>query len=261
MLLLTGLILLTVIFFAAYVFQSCEGFESGSMLLSKVPDLCSDLGTKTDCALGQGCVWSEATGMCMKANAEEGFEAPITDCSKITDCDKCAGDDDCGWCKKTGKCYNEDRFGMSGGRCNPESQFITFPSQCGNGIDFGLDANELLASSASSSSSASGTPEPVILMDTPNNRARCQSLLSRPLPNVTNPDLRRQMNDLRSQCTTLMNKSDFDVSESPINSAQPVRPPVNAKAELNVKFGYDEIPTFNERLRLDIQRLLQTLGI
>jgi hypothetical protein len=269
MLLLSVLILLLVIVFAAYVMKwRAEAFSDfGSpagpttLLLSKVPDVCSDLGTKTDCTMNSanGCMWSAATGMCMKAPPTEGFQT--VDCSKITDCNTCAAEGGCGWCKVTGKCLTTDRFGFSAGRCNPESEFATFPSDCTD-VNFGPDAGTLLSGSSGSSVGATE------LIDSSTNRAMCRNLLDRAQPNVTNPDLRRQVNDLRAQCTTLLNKvastasaSTASASASAPASTAPASTAPASSAEIQVQFRYDEIPTFSERLRSDIQRLMQTIGI
>lgn len=141
--------------------KKVSGFESGdggdNMLLSKVPDVCSDLGNRTDCLTAKGCGWCEAVGMCMKSShanqCESGMVMPpktisgfatggavMPDsqmCDWYKDCKSCAGASGCGWCQTDKKCKPEDRWGASGGKCRPEGAFITSSYTCDSKPDTG----------------------------------------------------------------------------------------------------------------------------
>jgi hypothetical protein len=143
--------------------QRKSGFVSGSgsgggdqMLLSKVPDVCSDLGNRTDCLTAKGCGWCESAGMCMKAshanqcesgmvmspNQSSGFTggAVMPDsqkCNWYKDCKSCSDASGCGWCQTDKTCKLEDRWGASGGKCRPEGAFITSSNTCNSKPDTG----------------------------------------------------------------------------------------------------------------------------
>jgi hypothetical protein len=252
------LLLLLIISVAAFVMlRQAEAFsdygapgEAGDFLLSKIPDVCSDLGQRTDCLNTKGCGWNEATGMCQREHNKEGFAVTMPACSTYTDCATCAAADDCGWCKTTGKCLEQDRFGTSAGQCNPEGNFSTFPSTCSPamGPNFDISASELLGGSASSASSAPA----LALTDTPTNRAECQRLVNGPMPAATDPALRRLHNDTVAQCLALLSGSSASASAS--------APPLNP-ANIQVQFQVQDVPSIGARIRQDINRLMQTVGI
>lgn len=131
--------------------------KSDGMLLSKVPDVCSDLGNRTDCLTAKGCGWCEAAGMCMKSSHANQCESGMVMQPKIVsgfaaggavmpesqmcdwykDCKSCAGASGCGWCQTDKKCKLEDRWGASGGKCRPEGAFITSSDTCNSKPDTG----------------------------------------------------------------------------------------------------------------------------
>lgn len=158
------LFLVTFVFLPFIVFvilpqiKKVSGFESGGegggMLLSKVPDVCSDLGNRTDCLTAKGCGWCESAGMCMKAShanqCESGMVMPPktisgfaggavmpNPCELYKDCASCADTPSCGWCQTDKKCKLEDRWGASGGKCRPEGAFITASNTCDSIPDTG----------------------------------------------------------------------------------------------------------------------------
>jgi hypothetical protein len=157
-----GLFIVILLFLYDFRKHSKSGFTSGSsgeeggMLLSKVPDVCSDLGNRTDCLTAKGCGWCEAAGMCMKAShanqCESGMVMPTNQSSGFTggavmpdsqkcnwykDCASCAGASGCGWCQTDKTCKLEDRWGASGGKCKPEGAFITSSNTCNSVPDTG----------------------------------------------------------------------------------------------------------------------------
>jgi hypothetical protein len=138
--------------------RSKSGFVSGGnggqgeMLLSKVPDVCSALGNRTDCLTAKGCGWCEAAGMCMKASHANQCESGMVMSSKIVsgfavdptpkcdiykDCASCSDTPSCGWCQTDKLCKPEDRWGASGGKCRPEGAFITSSNTCNSVPDTG----------------------------------------------------------------------------------------------------------------------------
>lgn len=290
MLLTTSLlILLLIISVAAFVMlRQKETFsdygspgEAGNLLLSKIPDVCSDLGQRTDCINTMGCGWNEATGMCQREHSEgfslqtrvsslsqltasEGFTVTAPACSTYTDCATCAAADDCGWCKTTGKCLEQDRFGTSAGQCIPEGNFSTAPSTCSPVMNpnFDISASELLGGSASGSASASSpgpAPEPAIpitVSNTPKTRAECERLVNSPMPPVTDPALRRLHNETVAQCLTLLSGSSQSASAS---ASAPIPPP--NPANIQVQFQMEDVPSVGARIRQDIERLMRSIGI
>lgn len=100
-----------------------------------------------DCNKEDTCGWCGGAEMCMDKSELATLctgtgKTPVADvagcCTRRTDCTKCTGEEDCGWCKKTGTCLLADRLGTSAGKCNPETDFATFPSNCATpSVNFG----------------------------------------------------------------------------------------------------------------------------
>lgn len=257
MLVTSILILLAVITVAAFVMlRQREAFdnygspsEAGNLLLSKQPDVCPDLGLRTDCIVTEGCSWNEATGMCQRSHKEaEGFAVSMPACSTYTDCATCAAADNCGWCKTTSKCLTQDRFGTSGGKCTPESKFSTFPSTCSSDISFNVDSSTLLqGSNAAPAPSSAG---PLTLTDTSGNLVMCQRLVHEPMPAVTDPALRKLHKETVAKCVELL-----------ASTGTPVTPTPTEVSDIQIRFKMNDMPAIGARIKSDIQRLIDSVGV
>ncbi len=267
--------------------KSSSGFQSGSengdnMLLSKVPDVCSDLGNRTDCLTAKGCGWCEAAGMCMKAShanqCESGMIMPpktisgfaaggavMPDpCLLYKDCATCADATGCGWCQTDKKCKMEDRWGASGGKCRPEGAFITASNTCNSVPDTG---GPIIVGGRSISAPVSSE----LLDDKPANRVDLGSRA--PAPIGTQPPAGQDLKVASSPEPARRNMPATGAINAPgagtvaaANTTSATKPatqaasasPQVAACGTKVSFKLSELPAIEAKIKDDILKVLQS---
>jgi hypothetical protein len=288
------LFLITFVFlpFIVYIIlpqlKKISGFESGEsrvakhggdhMLLSKEPDVCSDLGKRTDCLTAKGCGWCEAVGMCMKASHANqcesgmvmppktisGFSAVMPSYCDYKDCEKCAAAPGCGWCQTDKKCKQEDRLGSSGGYCRPEGAFITSPTTCDSVPDTG---GPIIVGGRSMGAPVSSE----LLDDAPANRVDLSSRA--PAPVGTQPPAGEDLKVASSPEPARRNMPATGAINAPgagtvaaaatKSAIAPVIPAATASPQVDacgtkVSFKLSELPAIEAKIKADILKVLQS---
>jgi hypothetical protein len=277
MFLITFVFLPFIVFVILPQLKKTSGFESGGgMLLSKEPDVCSDLGNRTDCLTATGCGWCEAAGMCMKAHYANqceggmamppklvsGFAMPEDpNCAQYKDCKACADAPSCGWCQTDKQCKNEDRWGASGNKCSPEEAFITSSDTCNSRPDNGGPiiisskpvSNELLGNGpANAVNLASRDPAPVGAK--PPAGADLKVAAS-PEPARRNIPATAAIN--APGAGTVASASESTQGNGTVASASGSSPQV-ASCGTKVSFKLSELPAIEAKIKDDILKVLQS---